>query len=546
MQSNEVRQKFLKFFEERGHKVVPSSSLVPTDLSVLFTTAGMQQFKEYYTNPEQADKDFGSRNTVSVQKCVRTTDIDEVGDDTHLTFFEMLGNFSFGYKPGEQTSPKGGYFKREAITWAYEFITKEMGLEVDYVSVFAGDEITPKDEESIKIWQEIDPSIKIKEEGREDVFWGPTGDEGPCGPTTEIYVNGVEIWNIVFNEYYKTRDGKYEDLETKGVDTGMGLERLLVQVEKKENLYQTDLFADEKSKQERIVADHTKAAMFMVSDGIVPDNAGAGYILRRLIRRAVRFADSSLQKHIDKVKKVYEGVYEFKNFEEIEKEEKKFKETLSKGMKEFEKGTDAFTLFTTYGFPLELTQELAEEKGVEIDVEEFNRRLAEHQKLSQTASAGMFKGGLANEEPETIKLHTAHHLLLAGLQEVVSADIVQRGSNIDHKRLRIDFAFDRKLTDEEKEKVEDWVNEKIKMNLNMVRREMPLAEAKELGAQMEFGAKYPDTVSVYFLEDDAGKVYSKEFCGGPHIKNTSELGKFKIKKEQASSRGVRRIKAILI
>ena len=553
MDSHTVRQKFLKFFKDKGHKIVPSSSLVPEgDISVLFTTAGMQQFKGYYTAPENALRDFGTKNVVSVEKCVRTGDIDEVGDDTHHTFLEMLGNFSFG-----------GYGRREAIEYAHEFMTKELGLEISYVTYYKGEGVVLKDEESKKIWEEL--GIKdIREDGA-DVFWGPTGDEGPCGPTTEIYcknANGddVEIWNIVFNEYFC--DGSREKLDqgvatlkkldTLGIDTGMGFERLLATVQNKKNNYETDVFNSEKTREERIVADHVKASLFLISDGVMPSNTGRGYVLRRLIRREVRFSKTPLAKKVEKIKKIYEGVYALDDRGEIQKEENKFRETLEKGMKEFKKGTDPFVLFTTYGFPLELTLELAKERGTSVDVEDFNKKLAEHQKLSQTASAGMFKGGLANHEPQTIKLHTAHHLLLAGLQAVVDKNIKQRGSNITEERLRIDFLCDHKLEDVEKKKVEDWVNDKISRGLDVVRREMPLAEAEKLGAEMEFGAKYPETVSVYFIEDPAkdgasknGNIISKEFCGGPHVKNTSELGVFKIQKEEAVASGIRRIKAVL-
>ncbi len=536
MQSNEIRERFLKFFEARGHKIISSSSLVPeNDPSVLFTTAGMQQFKPYYTAPEHALEQFGTKNVVTVQKCIRTSDIDKVGDDTHLTFFEMLGNFSFG-----------GYWKEEAIQYAYKFLTKELKLKIDYVSVFEGDEKTPADNESREIWKNIDSELVVKNHDREDNFWGPTGEEGPCGPTTEIYINGVEIWNIVFNEFYKTKDGKYESLKIKGIDTGMGLERLLVQIQKKNNVYETDLFNGEKTQAERIVADHVKASLFMIVDGITPANTGAGYILRRLIRRAVRFSKQALAQEVEKIKNIYKGIYDLDDKGEIEKEENKFRETLSKGLKEFEKGTDPFILFTTYGFPIELTQELAKEKNIKIDLEDFNKKMAGHKELSQTSSAGMFKGGLANRDPRTIKLHTAHHLLLAGLQEVLGKEVKQKGSNITEERLRLDFSFERKLTDEEKKKVEDWVNDKIKKGLNVVRREMSLAEAQKLGAQMEFGAKYGKVVSLYFIEDENGNAVSKEFCGGPHVSNTKELGTFKIQKEEAVAQGIRRIKAVLL
>ena len=547
MQSHEIREKFLKFFENQGHKIIFSASLIPSDPSVLFTTAGMQQFKPYYLAPEDAVRDFGTVNITTVQKCVRTGDIDEVGDDTHLTFFEMLGNFSFG-----------GYWKKEAIQYAYDFITKELKLDIDYVSIFRDDTSgIPADEESRQIWQSIDPKLKIKEHNKEDNFWGPTGDEGPCGPTTEVYINGVEIWNIVFNEFYKNKDGKYEPLKVKGIDTGMGLERLLVQVQKKNNVYETDLFNNEKTREERIIADHVKAALFLISDGVVPVNTGAGYVLRRLIRRAVRFSKDPLSLQVEKTKKIYAGTYNLDDRGEIVKEEKRFRETLERGLKEFEKGIDPFVLATTYGFPIELTLELAQEKGREIDMDDFDKKMMEHQKLSQTASAGMFKGGLVNHEPKTIKHHTAHHLLLAALQNVVGSQVKQRGSNINEERLRIDFLCDHKLSDEEKKKVEDWVNDKIKKELEVVRREMPFSEAQKIGAEMEFGAKYSDLVSVYFVEDKNGNVVSKEFCGGPHVKNTAELdfssrensgdgGPFKILKEEAVAQGIRRIKAALV
>ena len=544
--SHEVRQKFIDFFKSRGHIERPSSSLVPEgDASVLFTTAGMQQFKPYYLNPEMADKDFGGRNVVTVQKCVRTGDIDEVGDDTHLTFFEMLGNFSFG-----------GYGRREAITYAHDFITKELSLPISYVTFYRGSDNVPRDEESQKIWADLGVA-DIREDG-DDVFWGPTGDSGPCGPTTEIYcknANGVdvEIWNIVFNEYLS--DGSREQLDkseaklTKlpvlGIDTGMGFERLLATVQQKKHVYDTDVFFGEQSREERIVTDHIKAALFMITDGVVPGNTWRDYVLRRLIRRAVRFSNGELSHIIQKIKTIYHGVYDLDDRNEIAKEVEKFQKTLDAGLKEFEKGVDPFILATTYGFPIELTLELAQEKGITVDLADFNAKMAEHQKLSQTSSAGMFKGGLANHNPETIRLHTAHHLLLAALQQIVSPDIKQRGSNITEERLRMDFSFDRKVTPEELKAVEDLVNEKIQAKLPVVRKEMPFAEAEQIGAQMEFGAKYPETVSVYFIEDKQGTAFSKEFCGGPHIENTGELGHFKIQKEEASSAGVRRIKAVL-
>lgn len=556
MTSQEIRTKFLKFFESKGHKIMSSSSLIPNDPSVLFTTAGMQQFKPYYSNPELAVRDFGNKNITTSQKCIRTGDIDEVGDDTHLTFFEMLGNFSFG-----------GYGRKESISYAYEFITKEMGLEISYVTIYKGEGVVPKDSESENIWKSIDPNLNVREEGS-DVFWGPTGDSGPCGPTTEIYCKNalgkdVEIWNIVFNEYLC--DGSREMLDKGeanlaklpilGIDTGMGLERLITVVNKKESVYDTDLFNGEKSKEERIIADHLKASLFIITDGIFPSNNSAGYVLRRLIRRATRFSKEGLEKYIPKIKSDYKNIYLLDDKNLIKEEEEKFKQNvLNEALKEFEKiqlnnsvitGEQAFYLYQTKGIPLELIIELAEEKGINIDLENFNKEKEKHQKLSQTASAGMFKGGLANHNEKTIQLHTAHHLLLAGLKNIVNQDIKQRGSNITEERLRIDFLCDHKLNDEEKKKVEDWVNDKIQRGLKVVRREMPLVEAEKLGAEMEFGMKYPDMVSVYFVEDENGNFVSKEFCGGPHVSTTSELGHFKIQKEEAVAAGIRRIKAIL-
>lgn len=567
MNSGEIRQKFLDFFENRGHKIVPSSSLIPKDdPSVLFTTAGMQQFKPYFVGQADPVKDFGSKNTVSVQKCIRTSDIDEVGDDKHLTFFEMLGNFSFGE-----------YFKREAIQYAHGFITKELELKIDYVTVFAGDGEVPKDEQSETVWREL--GIKdVRYGSRADNFWGPTGDQGPCGPTTEIYINGIEIWNIVFNEYYCRSDGALEKLKTPGVDTGMGLERLAAVLQKKKNIFETDLFerlmrqipsGDERAR--RIVADHIKAAVFIIADGVKPSNTDRGYVLRRLIRRAVRYGrqigmtKADLADLVDVVARIYQtsysGILENSRVLESElgKEIEKFEKTLDRGLREFEKiakakisGADAFRLFSSYGFPIELTEELAAERGLKVDRKGFEEEFKEHQKISKTSVAGKFAGGLADHEPQTIKHHSAHHLLLAALKEVLGPHtkdfgmgIKQRGSHINSERLRMDFTFERKLTPEELKKVEDLVNQKIEEGLEVIRKEMPREEAVKIGAEMEFGAKYPETVSVYFIQDKAGNVFSKEFCGGPHVKNTSELGHFKIFKEEAVSAGVRRIKAKL-
>lgn len=558
MTSRDIRQKFLKFFESKGHTIIPSASLIPQgDSSVLFTTAGMQPLVPYLLGESHP----AGKRLASAQKCVRTGDIDDIGDNRHLTFFEMLGNWSLG-----------DYFKPESIAWSYEFLTdKEMGLGLDparlYVTCFEGDDNTQRDTESAEIWMKVGiPESRIYFLGKEDNWWGP-GDNGPCGPDTEIFydVTGacgelshdeflsaqktekvIEIWNNVFMEY-KSENGKVvRKLAQKNVDTGMGLERITAVVDGFDNVYETDLFNGEKSKEERIVFDHVKAALFLASDGVVPGNTGQGYILRRLIRRAVRFSNEPLSSKIEKVKELYKGIYDLEDRGEITKEETKFRETLSKGMKEFEKGErDAFLLFTSYGFPFEMTAELAAERGETISRADFDTKMSEHQKLSQGASAGMFKGGLANHNDQTIKLHTAHHLLLAALQQVLGPEVKQRGSNITEERLRIDFSFDRKMTDEEKKRVEDIVNDAIAKDLSVVKKEMSKSEAEKLGAQMEFGAKYGETVSVYSIEGSDGVPFSLEFCGGPHITHTGELGHFRIQKEDASSQGVRRIKAIL-
>ena len=599
MTSNEIRQKFLKFFENRGHKIIPSASLIPeNDPSVLFNTAGMQPIVPYLLGQSHP---MGTR-LVDAQKCIRTNDIDEVGDNRHLTFFEMLGNWSLG-----------DYFKEDAIKWSFEFLTdKEEGLGLDvsriYVTVFEGNDDAPRDSEASDIWKKYLPEGRIYFLPAKNNWWS-AGDNGPCGGDTEIFYDPneesigdmtheefvkaddegrvIEIWNNVFMEYEKA-DGKVVGkLAKHNVDTGMGFERITMVVQGKKTVFDTDLFNSiifkieelsglkygDKNDEEyikngdqcwvdtrksmRIVADHIRTSVFIIADGGFPSNTGSGYILRRILRRVVRIADKLslkddyLLKIIDIVINKYKDAYPEleKNKElikkEIIKEESKFRQTLENGLKEFEKGTDPFDLYQSYGFPVELTLELAKEKGRSVDIEDFNNKLKEHQKLSQTSSAGMFKGGLANHSDKTIRLHTAHHLLLAGLQAIVSPEIKQRGSNITEERLRMDFMCDHKLTDEEKKKVEDWVNDRIKDNLDVVRKEMLLVDAEKIGAQMEFGAKYPEYVSVYFVEDKEGNVVSKEFCGGPHVDQTGILGNFKIQKEEASSAGVRRIKAIL-
>lgn len=531
MTSSELRDKFLDFFKKNGHTIVPSSSLLPTDPSVLFTTAGMQQFKPYYLG----EKSPYGKNVASCQKCIRTSDIEEVGDERHLTFFEMLGNFSFG-----------GYFKEEAIKLAYNFVVKELRLEIDYVTVFDPSKIqegdwrknVPEDKESFEIWKKMGvPVKKIRKEGA-DNFWGPTGDEGPCGPTTEIYVNGIEIWNIVFNQYYCSQDKKLENLKTPGIDTGMGLERLAMVMQKVPTVFETDLFVSLikliptgfEIKKKRIIADHSRAINALIAEEIKPSNKEQGYVLRRLMRRIVTYEYLAKENFLGKLIK-----------SEIFAEEKnKFLETIQNGLKEFAKGADPFMLFTTYGFPIELTIEMAKEQGRKIDIDDFNKKLQKHQELSKTASAGMFKGGLADASAETTKLHTAAHLMLAGLRKVLGEHVVQKGSNINAERLRFDFSHNEKLTSSQIADVENFVNGIIKKGLSVVCQEMDLEQAKKIGAMGVFESKYGEKVKVYTIGEA-----SCEICGGPHVKNTSELGQFKIIKEEASSSGVRRIKAIL-
>ncbi len=588
MQSHEIRSRFLAFFKKNGHAIVPSASLVTPDESgatnaTLFNTAGMQPFVPFLMGEPHP---LGKRLANS-QKCLRTIDLDEVGDATHLTFFEMLGNWSLG-----------DYFKKDAITWSWQFLTsKEEGLGLDphrlYVTVFGGSDSVPRDTEAVEIWKSIGvPEHRIYFKSSKSNWWS-AGPNSPAGPSTEMFydVTGtlgdlsqeefeknedaqkvVEIWNDVFMAYRQENNAVAGELPQKNVDTGAGLERVTMTVQGKNNIYDTDLFAsviemiskaasgwgsDQSLQSARIIADHIRSSVMLIGDGVTPTNKERGYILRRLIRRAVMRAnklkltgetlDQIAVWFIEYYKDVYPVLSEQKEriIQVIKEEEAKFKKTLEQGLREFEKGTDPFILFTTYGFPIELTEELAKERGTMIDREAFDQKLKEHQDQSRTSSAGTFKGGLANTNPETVKLHTAHHLLLAALQQVLGPSVKQRGSNITEERLRMDFMFDRKMTDEEKAAAEKIVNEKIEAKLDVVRKEMPLTEAQALGAEMEFGAKYPDVVSVYFIQEKDGSHFSKEFCGGPHVSNTGELGHFKIQKEEAVSQGVRRIKAVL-
>ena len=575
MTSKELREKFLLFFKENNHTIIPSASLVPeNDPTVLFTTAGMHPLVPFLLG----ERHPAGKRLANAQICIRTDDIDEVGDEVHHTFFEMLGNWSLG-----------DYWKKETIEWSYEFLTdkKWLGLDKDKlaISVFAGDDDAKRDEESVKIWKNLGiPEKRIAFLSKKDNWWGPAGEIGPCGPDTEMFYwagkekapaefnprdgKWVEIWNDVFMEYFKNIDGRYESLPQKNVDTGMGLERVLSVLNGLDDDYKTDVFLpllqeieklsgkkyEDNKKEFRIIVDHIKAAAFIIGDknGVEPSNLGQGYVVRRLLRRAIRYGKMLdlpqyfLASLIQKVIEIYGKAYpEIKRKENdiitiVQKEEEKFEKTLEEGIKQFEKRLDAFELYTTYGFPLELTMEMAKEQGKNINVEEFNRKFKEHQKLSRTASAGMFKGGLADTGEQAIKYHTATHLLLAALKEILGPHVWQRGSNINAERLRFDFSHPQKMTEAEIKKVEELVNQKIKEDLPVICKETTLEEAKAKGATGIFEEKYGKIVKVYAIGE-----FSKEICGGPHVKRTSELGHFKIIKEESSAAGVRRIRAIL-
>ncbi|HBB36976.1 MAG: alanyl-tRNA synthetase, alanyl-tRNA synthetase [Candidatus Moranbacteria bacterium GW2011_GWC1_45_18] len=607
MTSRELRQKYLDFFKEKEHAIIPSAPVVPeNDPTVLFTTAGMHPLVPFL----MGEKHPKGKRLANVQKCVRTVDIDEVGDNRHLTFFEMLGNWSLG-----------DYFKREAIEWSFEFITSEKWLGLDprrlYVTVFEGDEDAVRDEESIRIWQEQFAKVGIKAEaagedrivnyekriiplGKDDNWWGPAGKTGPCGPCTEMFydvspelgkVNDtfgslvknfrlMEIWNDVFMEFNKKADATFEKMKQQNVDTGMGLERTLVVLTGKDNVFDTEFFQpiirrieelsaknyseDESKISMRIVSDHLKAATFMIADGVLPSNVERGYVLRRLIRRAVRqgkilgiegnFTSKIAEVVISEYKEVYPelGRETEKIIEALNQEEMKFRQTLEKGLKKIKEiiaesrsaekisGEKAFHLFSTYGFPLELTKEIAREHGIAVDEESYHEHFKKHQELSRTVSAGMFKGGLADAGESAARLHTATHLLLAALRKVLGDHVIQKGSNITGERLRLDFSHEKKMTPEEIQKTEGLVNEAISKDIPVKCEEMTLEDAQKMGAMGVFGEKYGDKVKVYSIFD-----FSSEICGGPHADATGALGNFRIKKEEASSAGVRRIKAVL-
>ena len=588
----ELIKKYIEFFKHKGHKHIPSASLIPeNDPTVLFTTAGMHPLVPFLLGQNHP---LGKR-LVSVQKCIRTGDIEEVGDKVHHTFFEMLGNWSLG-----------DYFKEDAIKFSFEFLTKELKIPLEKLAVtcFAGDKDSEKDNESAKIWK----SLGIKDERiaflpKEKNWWGPAGLTGPCGPDTEMFYwkartlkaprkfnpedeNWVEIWNDVFMQYNKNKYEKYEPLKQKNVDTGMGVERTLTILNELEDNYQSLIFKPIMSEIEkiskkkykssdsdddramRIVADHIRTATFILGEGkhLKPSNTDQGYVLRRLIRRAIRFGRQLgiKENFTSQISKII--VREYTDYPELarnhksitsalDEEELRFLETLEKGLKKFNQfaeefkkiipGKEAFLLFQSYGFPIEMTQELADEKGIEVDLEEYNEEFKKHQDLSRTMSAGRFKSGLADDSEATKKLHTATHLLNEALRQVLKDNnIKQRGSNITPERLRFDFNFPRKLTDDELRKVEQWVNDKIKKALPVTREEIPLTQAMATEAQSEFGSKYPELVSVYTIGNPKSFI-SKEICTGPHVSNTSEIGNFKIIKEESVAAGIRRIKAVL-
>lgn len=590
--ANQLRQKYIDFFVSKDHTQISGASLIPeNDPTVLFTTAGMHPLVPYILG---ADHPSGKRLT-NYQKCIRTGDIEVVGDPHHLTFFEMLGNWSLG-----------DYYKEEAIDFSYEFLTKVLGIDHELLSVtvFAGDEDVPRDEVAADAWRKHGiPSERIYFLPREDNWWGPAGETGPCGPDSEMFMDTgrpacgpdcrpgcscgkyFEIWNDVFMGYKKNADGSYSELERKCIDTGMGIERTVAVLQGKKSVYETEVFTpiiagieklcgkeyghdEDVDISIRILADHVRTSVFILGDpkGMAPSNMGQGYILRRLIRRAVRHARKLGIEgtFLGELAVIVFGLYtepypeleENKNFilKELAAEETKFSETLQKGEREFEKmlpnllkgtsrqlsGRTAFKLYDTYGFPVELTRELAKEHGFSVDEEGFKKAFEKHQEVSRSGAEHQFKGGLADHSDKTTALHTATHLLHKALRNVLGEHVGQKGSNITVDRLRFDFTHPAAMTKEEIKQVEDIVNEQIERNLDITVESMTLEEAKEAGAIAFFEGKYGEQVKVYSIGD-----FSKEVCGGPHVENTSTMGHFKIKKEQSSSAGVRRIKAVL-
>ncbi len=571
MNRQELIKKYLDFFKKHGHKEIPNSSLIPqNDPTVLFTTAGMHPLVPYLLGNSHPE----GKRLVGIQRCIRTGDIEEVGDASHHTFFEMLGNWSLG-----------DYWKEDAIKYSYEFLTKELKIPLNKLSVtcFGGEEGIPKDEESAQVWKKLGMK-KIKFLGKKDNWWGPAGITGPCGPDTEMFYDSLEIWNDVFMEYNKDKSGKYSPLKQKNVDTGMGLERTLTVLNNLDDNYLTDVWkpviekielvsdekygsSDEITKAMRIVADHIKAAVFIINDGVTPSNTEQGYVLRRLIRRAIRYGRIlDMEKFVTEIADAVYPIYKDYNLNaekitiELASEEERFLKTLEAGLRVFERlvtdkreisGSDAFLLYQSYGFPIEMTVELAREKKIEVDMKAYEVALNKHQELSRTATAGKFKSGLADHSVETTRLHTATHLLLAAMNKTLPKpknqnEILQRGSNITAERARFDFTYERKLTDEEVKKIEDLVNSWIKTGADVQRKEMNLEQAKKSGAMGIFEDKYKkeDVISVYSI--DHGKI-SHELCTGPHVKSLKELQgfKFKISEQSSVGAGVRRVKVTL-
>jgi alanyl-tRNA synthetase len=584
--SDKLKKMYLDFFQKNGHKVIANASLIPeNDPTALFISAGMHPLVPYLLGQPHPS----GKRLVNVQKCLRTSDIDEVGDSFHLSFFEMLGNWSLG-----------DYFKEESIPWSYEFLTGKEWLNIDekrlYVTVFAGDEKVSRDTESARIWEELGfPKEKIFYLPREDNWWGPVGSTGPCGPDTEIFYDTGkeqcgseckpgcpcgkfnEIWNNVFMEYNRTPDGEYELLEQKNVDTGMGVERTVAVLQGRDNVYETEIFvplinkikelagieviSENQTRSVRVICDHSRAATFLLAEGIVPLNAEQGYVLRRVIRGAIRHGkligieEEFLSVLSQIVIETYSGDYPHLKLNEdfigteLRKEYKKFNNTLARGLNRFNRiannnkkidGKDAFLLYQSFGFPIEITKELGLENGIFVDIDGFHEEFEKHQQVSRASADKKFGSGLADTSNETVKLHTATHLLNEALRRVLGNDITQKGSNITQERLRFDFNFDRKLTDQEIKAVEEMVNGEIKEALPVKRIETTLDEAIRMGSQAVFEQKYGEKVSVYSIGD-----FSVELCSGPHVENTCELGRFKIIKEEGISAGVRRIRAVL-
>jgi len=597
MRAIDIRTKYLKFFEKHNHKIIQGASLIPdNDSSVLFTPAGMHPLVPYLVG----EKHPAGNRLVNYQKCIRTIDIESVGDSSHLTCFEMMGNWSLG-----------DYFKEESIKMSFQFLTEELNIPVEkiYITCFAGDKDCPKDLESAKVWEEVGIAKEhIYFFGKKENWWGPVGNHGPCGPDTEIFYDTgkekcttdcnpscscgkyIEIWNNVFMQYYKNDDGTYEELKQKNVDTGLGLERAAMTFQGKSSVFDIEIFApimemlkkfaknvgvdalgDPSSKEYlqsfRIIADHLKASMLLISDGVRPSNLDQGYVLRRLIRRVIRHIRKTeidveklgeiITKYVDVLKEMYPELEENEKeiLETLITEKNKFMKTLVNGEREFIKavkkshdeskkvieGEIVFRLYETYGFPPEITEELAKEQGLSINIAEFEKLYKEHQEKSRQGAEQKFKGGLAEQNEETTCYHTATHLLHKALKQVLGEHVAQKGSNITVERMRFDFSHPEKMTPEQLKKVEVLVNEQIARDLTVICEEMTVEEAKVSGATGLFETKYGELVKVYTIGN-----FSKEICGGPHVARTSELGKFEIKKEEAVSAGVRRIKAVLI